>query len=84
MPARRQLRLLLLGLAAVLSCVARASAQKLGSDPVVMAALLAQRDAITNWKDFSTANNISGWTPDVPYCQWDSETIKCTGGTITV
>lgn len=82
MNPRRHLRAVVLVLAAVLTCVTRA--QKFENDPVVMAALLAQRDAITNWANFSAANNISGWTPDIPYCQWDRETIKCNAQTGTI
>lgn len=70
-------RMLLLVLAAAsLSC---AAAQP--NDPNVMAALLAQRDAIDNWAEFKQANNITGWTSDIPYCEWDKKTIQCNPNT---
>lgn len=81
MPALHPPRLALLLLAAALSCVSRTAAQQPPNDPVVMAALLAQRDAITNWEEFATANNITGWTADAPYCQWHKKTVQCIGQT---
>lgn len=66
-------RLLLVVLAmAAMSC---AAAQQ--NDPNVMAALLAQRDAIDNWAEFKSKNNITGWTSDIPYCQWDKKSVQC-------
>lgn len=72
----QRLLLLVALAAAALRCVA---AQQ--NDPAVMAALLAQRNAIDNWADFSKANNITGWTSDIPYCQWDKRTIQCNAQT---
>lgn len=46
----------------------------------VRAALLAQRDAVTNWAAFKAANNIQGWdeaAPDV--CSWSG--VNCTKDT---
>lgn len=44
-----------------------------------VAALLEQRDAITNWAQFRAANNISGWAPEAAadVCRWTG--IRCNG-----
>ena len=39
-------------------------------------ALLAQRDAISNWDEFSAANDISGWNSTTDVCDWTL--IYCT------
>lgn len=40
-------------------------------------ALLAQRDAITNWQAFSDANAVVGWDEAVPnVCSWSG--VNCT------
>lgn len=47
------------------------------TDTSIRKALLAQRDAITNWEAFAAANNMEGWketTPDV--CSWTG--VNCT------
>lgn len=48
----------------------------------VRQALLAQRDAITNWEAFSQANSIVGWSESEPnVCKWSG--VNCTAdGTV--
>lgn len=48
----------------------------------VQQALLAQRDAITNWPAFSQANGIVGWSESEPdVCEWTG--VNCTAdGTV--
>lgn len=47
--------------------------------PFAVTALLAQRDAITNWDQFAVANNISGWTLEsaASVCSWTG--VSCNG-----
>lgn len=35
-------------------------------------ALLAQRDAVTNWEEFAAANRLQGWTAEdaASVCSW--------------
>ena len=46
-----------------------------------MAALLAQRQAISNWDAFAAANNIAGWDAATPVCNWTG--IVCKPGSTT-
>lgn len=44
--------------------------------------LLAQRDAIDNWGEFSEANGLSGWNESTPVCEWSG--VACSaGGAVT-
>ncbi len=51
--------------------------------------LLAQRDAISNWEEFSAANNFSGWQDDlsafraVPVCDWTGVDCNPFDGSVT-
>lgn len=38
--------------------------------PHAVAALLAQRDAISNFGEFAAANVLTGWQEGVPLCSW--------------
>lgn len=54
-------------------CLRRSSASAAG----IRQALLAQRDAITNWQAFSDANAVVGWDEAVPnVCSWSG--VNCT------
>lgn len=45
--------------------------------PDIRQALLAQRDAITNWAAFKAANSIAGWDEAEPnVCAWNG--VNCT------
>ncbi len=45
--------------------------------PGIRQALLAQRDAVTNWPAFKDANKIVGWEEAVPnVCSWSG--VNCT------
>ncbi|PRW57887.1 water chloroplastic isoform A [Chlorella sorokiniana] len=47
-----------------------------------VAALLDQAAAITNWQEFSSSNNITGWQRGVPVCSWTG--LTCTpAGAVT-
>ncbi|KAL4451789.1 hypothetical protein ABPG75_007451 [Micractinium tetrahymenae] len=46
------------------------------------AKLLAQKDAIDNWGDFSEATGLAGWSDGTPVCEWSG--VACSaGGAIT-
>lgn len=38
--------------------------------PPTLAALLAQKAAIVNWQEYSSANNITGWDESEAVCTW--------------
>lgn len=38
--------------------------------PPAVPHLLAQRDAISNWAEFSSLNNVTGWNATAPLCSW--------------
>ncbi|KAL4422105.1 hypothetical protein ABPG77_003390 [Micractinium sp. CCAP 211/92] len=40
--------------------------------------LLAQKDAIENWGEFSEANGLSGWSNGTPVCEWSG--VACSKG----
>lgn len=46
------------------------------------AALLAQKAAIVNWPEFSSANNVTGWDALADVCQWTGVTCNDTGSVI--
>ncbi|PRW61477.1 Serine threonine- kinase CTR1 isoform B [Chlorella sorokiniana] len=48
------------------------------------AALLAQSAAITNWAEFASQNNITGWNASVPVCNWTGVTCTPQGSIIAL
>lgn len=46
---------------------------------IIAAKLLAQRDAIDNWADFSEANGLSGWSDGTPVCEWSGIACSASG-----
>lgn len=40
------------------------------TEPDVRAALLKQKDAISNWQSFQEANQIKGWDNSTAICEW--------------
>lgn len=68
--------------AAPLAHAAPSTAVGTNTDASIRKALLAQRDAITNWEAFAAANDMEGWnesTQDV--CSWTG--VNCTtNGTV--
>lgn len=46
-----------------------------------VAALLAQRRAISNWDAFAAANTINGWDAATPVCSWTGIVCKPTSTT---
>ncbi|PSC69547.1 5-oxoprolinase isoform B [Micractinium conductrix] len=45
-------------------------------------ALLAQKQAITNWEDFAQGNNITGWNASVDVCTWSR--VQCSNNSRVV
>lgn len=45
-----------------------------------VARLLAQRDSISNWEEFSRANELEGWNADTPVCEWTG--VVCDNATV--
>ncbi len=43
--------------------------------------LLAQRDAISNWEEFSSRINILGWDKTTPLCNWTCIECNSSAGT---
>lgn len=41
--------------------------------------LSAQRNAIANWADYASANNISGWDAATPVCSWTAVACDAAG-----
>lgn len=48
------------------------------------AALLAQSAAISNWAEFASQNNITGWNESTPVCQWTGVTCTPQGSIIAL
>lgn len=52
------------------------SCEPLSANAPAVAALLAQRRAITNWDAFAAANSITGWDAATPVCDWTGTVCK--------
>lgn len=48
------------------------------------AALLAQSASISNWAEFASQNNITGWNASTPVCQWNGVTCTPQGSIIAL
>lgn len=51
----------------------------LSARPPAAVILSAQRNAIANWADYASANNISGWDAATPVCSWTAVACDAAG-----
>ncbi|KAL4458293.1 hypothetical protein ABPG75_013158 [Micractinium tetrahymenae] len=47
-------------------------------------ALVAQKAAVSNWQEFASSNNISGWDAGTPVCKWKGIGCSAKGAILTV
>ncbi|KAL4423124.1 hypothetical protein ABPG77_004807 [Micractinium sp. CCAP 211/92] len=47
-------------------------------------ALLAQKAAISNWREFAASKNLTGWDAATPVCEWGGVTCSEEGAVITI